>query len=91
MDPQESMKPPHNDAAEERRLARRIRLDVLVALASFFLQSSVLGYALFTDGSTRVWVLWVALLAFSGSVATFSLVRASRLSRRYRFLKWGEK
>ena len=82
---------PDDDKAEERRLLHRIRLDVLVAVACLSLQGSVLGYAIFTDGSTRVWVLWVVVLAFSATAATIALVRATRLSKRYRSLKWGEK
>lgn len=77
--------------SEERLLATRIRRDVLVAIACVSLQGAVLGYAIFTDGSTRVWVLWAVVLIFSITAGSFALVRATRLSRRYRFLKWGEK
>lgn len=79
------------DDAEQRRLARRIRTDVVVAIVCFSLQGSVLAYAITSDGSQQAWVLWVAVFAFSASTATYALVRASRLAKRYRYLKWGEK
>jgi hypothetical protein len=82
---------PHDHRSEERYLAHRIRIDVLVAVACFFLQSSVLGHAIFADGSPWSWILWVVVFAFSASAATYALVRATRLSKRYRYLKWGEK
>ncbi|MET0989797.1 MAG: hypothetical protein ABWY54_04035 [Glaciihabitans sp.] len=79
-----------DSAAEERRLATRIRLDVVVAIARFFTQGSVLGYAISTDGSAGLWVLWAIVFVICATAATCAMVRAARLSRRYRFLKWGE-
>lgn len=82
---------PDNDKSEERRLAHRIRLDVLLAIACFSLQGIVLAYAIGSNGSPRAWVFWIAVFAFSASAATYAMIRASKLSKRYRYLKWGDK
>jgi flagellar motor component MotA len=72
---------------EQRRLATRIRLDVLVAMGSISVQGSVLGHAIFTDGSTGVWMLWGVVFVICAAAATSAMVRATRLSKRYRHLK----
>jgi hypothetical protein len=77
--------------SEEQQLARRIREYVVSAIASFSLQGAVLAYALFTEGSARVWTLWAVVFALSVATTSVALVRATRLSKRFRFLRWGEK
>jgi hypothetical protein len=77
--------------ADEQQLARRIREYMVAAIASFSLQGGVLAYALFTEGSTRVWTLWAAVFALSVATISVALVRATRLSKRFRSVKWGEK
>lgn len=82
---------PHHARSEEQRLARRIRTYVVVALLSISLQGMVLAYALDGHGSVGMWVLWAAVFVFSATATTCAMVRASKLSKRYRRLKWGEK
>jgi hypothetical protein len=76
---------------EEHVLANRIRVYVFVMVASFSLQGAFLASALRSDGSTVAWAMWAAVLVFAAAVAIYAGVRASRLSKRYRQLKWGEK
>jgi hypothetical protein len=77
--------------SDEQRLANRIRVYVLVAVLSISLQGVFLSSAIKSDGSSGAWVLWLVILAFSATTTTIACVRASRLSKRYRQLKWGEK
>jgi hypothetical protein len=76
---------------EEHVLANRIRVYVFVMVASFFLQGAFLASALSSEGSTAAWAIWGAVLVFAAAVAIYAGVRASRLSKRYRQLKWGER
>jgi hypothetical protein len=82
---------PHDGGSEERHLLQRTRVYVFVAIACVFLQGSVLSYAIDSNGLPRAWALWVAVFAFSATAFVYSVVRANKLSKRYRYLKWGEK
>jgi hypothetical protein len=82
---------PHTAEHEERRLIYRIRVYIVVGILSVSLQGVVLASAIESSGSTRVWVLWAAVFAFSATTTAIACVRASRLSKRYRQLKWEEK
>jgi hypothetical protein len=76
---------------EEHVLENRIRVYVFVLVASFSLQGAFFASALSSDGSTVAWAMWVAVLVVVAAVAIYAGVRASRLAKRYRQLKWGEK
>ena len=75
---------------EEQGLVRRIRVYIFVMVACFFLQAAFLASAIRSAGSTEAWVIWGAVLAFVAAAAVYAGVRASRLSKRYRQMKWGE-
>lgn len=76
--------------SDERRLSARIRTYVAAMVLSFFLQGAFLANALRSGGSLEAWLTWgvVVVVALAGIV--FAGVRASRLARRYRRLRWGE-
>jgi hypothetical protein len=76
---------------EEQRLANRIRTYVIAAVLSFSVQGAFLVSALESNGSTTAWLLWVAAVVFTVTVAVYAGVRANTLSKRYRYLKYGEK
>ncbi|MFP7834626.1 hypothetical protein [Marisediminicola sp. LYQ134] len=76
---------------EEQLLATRIRSYVVAAVLSFSVQGAFLVSAIESDGSTTAWMIWVAALAFTVTVMVYAMVRASKLSKRYRYLKYGEK
>ncbi len=75
---------------EEASLTRRIRIDIAAMVLTFFLQGAFLVNAL-RNGSTTGWVTWAVVAALAGIVIFFAGRRASRLSRRYRQLRWGDK
>ena len=74
----------------ERQLATRIRLDILVMSASFALQGAFLASAL-SSGEAGMWLAWLVVLVFACVCIVVAGRRASRLSKQYRRLKWGEK
>lgn len=75
---------------KERHLVNRIRLYIFVMVTSFFLQGAFLSSAIESNGSTAAWIVWAVVLTFSITTATIAGVRASRLSKQYKKLKWGE-
>jgi hypothetical protein len=76
--------------SEEQFLVNRIRVYILVMVLSFSLQGPFLIWALESNGSAVAWIIWAAILAFSVTALGIAGVRAGRLSKRYRKLKWGE-
>jgi hypothetical protein len=76
---------------EEQLLANRIRAYVIAAVLSVSLQGAFLVSALRSNGSTTAWILWVAAFAFTVAVVVYAMVRAGKLSKRYRYVKYGEK
>jgi hypothetical protein len=63
---------PQDNNSEERHLIQRIRVYVFVGIACFFLQGSVLSYAIDSNGSTQAWVLWAVTFAFSATATTYA-------------------
>jgi hypothetical protein len=79
------------DEREERAVVTRIRLDVFICITTFGLQGAFLANALHSGNGLGPWVLWGVILLFSAAVIVFAMRRASRLSKRWRQHKWGEK
>lgn len=77
--------------SDERRLSARTRTYVAAMVMSFFLQGAFLVNALRSEESLGAWLTWgvVFVVALAGIV--FAGVRANRLARRYRRLRWGER
>ncbi|MFM2719778.1 hypothetical protein [Microbacterium mcarthurae (nom. nud.)] len=79
------------EGSELRRLSARTRTYVAAMVLSFFLQGAFLVNAVRSEESLGAWLTWgvVFVIALAGIV--FTGVRASRLARRYRRLRWGER
>jgi hypothetical protein len=76
---------------EEQLLLKRMRTYAMAQVLSVALQGAFLVSALKSNGSTTSWIMWVAALAFTVTVWVYAAPRVSKLSKRYRYLKWGEK
>lgn len=76
---------------EERRLVRRIRFNIAVIVLGFFLQGAFLATALKSGGSVRDWIAWAVVVIVALGAIVVAAVRASRMSKRCRLLKWGER
>ncbi|MFP7761639.1 hypothetical protein [Marisediminicola sp. LYQ85] len=76
---------------EKSRLVRRMRLDVAAMVLSFFVQGAFLANVLESGGEAAAWIAWVVVLVIVIVVMVVAGTRASRLSKRYRQLKWGER
>ncbi len=79
------------DEREERALVTRIRLDVFICVITFGLQGAFLANALQNGDDAGPWIVWGVVLLFSAAAIVFAMRRASRLSKRWRQHKWGEK
>lgn len=76
---------------EERALVTRIRLDIFIGVITFGLQGAFLANALQNGDDAGAWVLWGVIVLVSAAVIVSAMRRASRLSKRWRQHKWGER